>query len=308
MTGWKWPGTFTSGITDGLARIDFDAPLPSGVATLVMEYTAPYDRNLAGLYKVEQAGRPYLVTQMEAYDARKMFVSFDEPRFKTPYSLTVTAPVGMAIAANGALEAKDDAEGGMVRYTFKTTRPIQSYLVALMVGPYDSMTAAPIPASDLRAEPIPLRGFAAAGKGAQLRDALDVTDEMVDWQETYFDYPYPYGKLDLIAAADFAYGAMENAGAIVYREAALLIDDKTSLARRRAIYSTHAQRTGAPAVRQSGDARLVGRYLAERGSRHLDGDQDDERRRPGRRLGSHPGVDQPPPPCQPTALLHPPDP
>ncbi|MCB9963286.1 MAG: M1 family metallopeptidase [Hyphomonas sp.] len=239
--GTEIAGTITTGVTeDGVSRIDFDTPLPSGAATLVMDFTAPYDRNLAGLYKVEQAGRPYLVTQMEASDARRMFVSFDEPRFKTPYTLTVTAPVGMAIAANGALDSSEDAGNSMTTYHFKTTRPIQSYLVALMVGPYDSVTAAPVPPNDIRGEPVPLRAFAAAGKGSQLTDVLAITPAIIDYQEHYFDYPYPYGKLDLIAAADFAYGAMENAGAIVYREAALLIDEHTSLARRRGIFSTNA--------------------------------------------------------------------
>ncbi|MGB2176770.1 MAG: M1 family aminopeptidase [Hyphomonas sp.] len=243
--GMEIAATFTGDeAADGVSRIDFAAPLPAGPATLVIDYEAPYNLNLAGLYKVEQAGLPYLVTQMEPIDARRMFPSFDEPRFKTPYTLTVTAPEGMEVAANGAETGSEDLGNGMVRHSFATTRPIQSYLVALMVGPYDEVIAEPIPATEVRAEPVPLRGFAAAGKGEKLAAALDITDEMVEWQEAYFDYPYPYGKLDLIAAADFAYGAMENAGAIVYRESALLIDDRTSLARRRAIFNTHAHELG----------------------------------------------------------------
>jgi alanyl aminopeptidase len=243
--GMEIAATFTGDeAADGVSRIDFDAPLPAGTATLVIAYEAPYDLNLAGLYKVEQAGLPYLVTQMEAIDARRMFPSFDEPRFKTPYTLTVTAPEGMEVAANGAETGAEDLGNGMVRHSFATTRPIQSYLVALMVGPYDKVVAEPIPATEVRAEPVPLRAFSAAGKGEKLADALAITDEMVEWQEAYFDYPYPYGKLDLIAAADFAYGAMENAGAIVYREGALLIDDKTSLARQRGIFNTHAHELG----------------------------------------------------------------
>jgi aminopeptidase N len=243
--GMEIAATFTGDQADGgVSRIDFDAPVPAGTATLVIDYSAPYNLQLAGLYKVEQAGKPYLVTQMEYIDARRMFPSFDEPRFKTPYTLTVTAPEGMEVAANSTEVSAEMLSDGTVRHSFATTRPIQSYLVALMVGPYDKMIGNPIPATDLRAEPVPLRAFAPEGKGEKLADVLDVTAEIVDWQESYFDYPYPYGKLDLIAAADFAYGAMENAGAIVYREAAILIDDRTSLARRRAIYNTHAHELG----------------------------------------------------------------
>ncbi|MEZ5999330.1 M1 family metallopeptidase [Hyphomonas sp.] len=243
--GMEIGATFTGDQTpDGVARIDFDAPLPAGDATLVLEYEAPYNLHLAGLYKVEQGGLPYLVTQFEDIDARRMFVSFDEPRFKTPYTVTITAPAEMEVTANGAETDAEDLGDGLVRHHFATTRPLQSYLVAIMVGPYDKVEADPIPATDLRPDPIPLRAYAPAGKGEKLKDALAITDEMVEWQESYFDYPYPYGKLDLIAAADFAYGAMENAGAIVYREAALLIDDRTSLTRRRAIYGTHAHELG----------------------------------------------------------------
>ena len=73
---------------------------------------------------------------------------------------------------------------------------------------------------------------------------MDITDEMLTWQEAYFDYPYPYGKLDLIAVPDFAYGAMENAGAIIYRESALLMNERTTLGRKRGILTTHAHELG----------------------------------------------------------------
>ncbi|MEL7454417.1 MAG: M1 family metallopeptidase, partial [Pseudomonadota bacterium] len=111
---------------------------------------------------------------------------------------------------------------------------------ALAVGPYDELIADAIEPNEIRDREVPFRSYAAAGKGEKLREATDSTYDLLSIQEEYFDYPYPYAKLDLIAAPDFAYGAMENAGAIIYREAALLIDERTSLARRRAILTTHA--------------------------------------------------------------------
>jgi alanyl aminopeptidase len=243
--GTEIPATFTGDqAPGGVSRLDFESPVPAGDATLELSYTAPYNFGLAGLYKAVQSDTDYLATQMEPIDARRMMPSFDEPRFKTPWSVTVTAPEGMAVVANGAETGSAPAEEGWTRHTFQTTRPIQSYLVALAVGPYDMRVAADIPATALRADPVPLRGFAARGKGDQLAEALDITDEMLIWQESYFDYPYPYGKLDLVAAPEFAYGAMENAGAIIYREAALLMNEQTSLPRRRAILTTHAHELG----------------------------------------------------------------
>ncbi|MEQ9314485.1 MAG: M1 family metallopeptidase, partial [Henriciella sp.] len=234
-------GTFEGGLADGgVSKIDFADPVPAGNATLVIDYRAPYNFGLAGLYKAEQNGRPYLATQMEPIDARRMFPGFDEPRFKTPWTLTVTAPQGNQVIANAPLTGTSQLENGLVRHTFATTREIQSYLVALAVGPYDMREGQALPANSLRDRPVPFRGFAPAGKGDQLQVAMDITDEMVGYQETYFDYPYPYAKLDIIAVPDFAYGAMENAGAIIYRESALLINDRTPLDRQRGVLSTHA--------------------------------------------------------------------
>jgi len=234
-------GTFTGGMAEGgVSKIDFAEPLTGPTATLNITYAAPYNRNLAGLYRADQADREYLASQMEPIDARRMMPSFDEPRFKTPWTLSVTTPEGNEVITNGALESRERLEDGMVKHTFATTRPIQTYLVALAVGPYDRVDGDPIPANALRAEPIPFRGFAAAGKGEKLKEAMDATDAMLTIQENYFGVPYPYGKLDLIAVPDFAYGAMENAGAIIYRESALLMDERTSLSQRRGILATHA--------------------------------------------------------------------
>ena len=238
-------GSFTRSTAEGgVSRLDFATPVPAGNSTLILEYTAPYNFGLAGLYKAEQNGRPYLATQMEAIDARRMVPSFDEPRFKTPWTLTVTAPAGNQVITNGALRAQTILDNGHMQYQFATTRQIQTYLVALAVGPYDLLDGGVLPPNEVRARAVPFRGFAPAGKGAQLNEAMAITDDMVTWLEAYFDYPYPYGKLDLIAVPDFAYGAMENAGAIIYRESALLIDERTTLSRKRGIMTTHAHELG----------------------------------------------------------------
>lgn len=243
--GTELAATFTRSTAEGgVSRLDFEIPVPAGNSTLVLDYTAPYNFGLAGLYKAEQNGRSYLATQMEPIDARRMVPSFDEPRFKTPWTLTVTTPAGNQVITNGALKAQTSLDTGNIQYEFATTRMIQSYLLALAVGPYDLRDGGVLPSNEIRPRAVPFRGFAPAGKGDQLEQAMAITDEMVTWQEAYFDYPYPYGKLDLIAVPDFAYGAMENAGAIIYRESALLINERTSLGRKRGIMTTHAHELG----------------------------------------------------------------
>ena len=235
------PATFEGDLAEGgVSKLVFDSELPAGDVTLKMAYTAPFNLGLAGLYKAASNGTPYLATQMEAIDARRAFPSFDEPRFKTPWTISVTAPADQKVVANAPEVSATTLEDGWVRHDFAPTRPIQSYLVALAVGPYDERIGDAIPTNTLRAREVPFRAFAAAGKGEQLSDAMESTYDLLRIQEEYFDYPYPYAKLDLIAAPDFAYGAMENAGAIIYRESALLINDRTPLDRRRGILVTHA--------------------------------------------------------------------
>src|SRR5207253_9053756 len=43
--------------------------------------------------------------------------------------------------------------------------------------------------------------------------------------EAYYGLPYPGDKLDLLAIPDFAAGAMENLGAVTFRETALLVNE-----------------------------------------------------------------------------------
>jgi alanyl aminopeptidase len=243
--GTRLDAEFTRSKADGgVSRLDFETPVPQGNSTLTIAYTAPYNFNLSGLYKAEQNGRPYLATQMEPIDARRLVPSFDEPRFKTPWTVTVATPAGNQVVTNGALKAQTVRDDGHIEFQFATTREIQSYLVALAVGPYDLRDGGVLPPNGIRPRAVPFRGFSPSGKGDKLEKAMAITDEMVTWQEAYFDYPYPYGKLDLIAVPDFAYGAMENAGAIIYRESALLMDERTSLARRRRAMTTHAHELG----------------------------------------------------------------
>ena len=91
-----------------------------------------------------------------------------------------------------------------------------------------------------RDRPLPLRGIAARGKGKKLAYALEHTEGILTSLENYFSLPYPYAKLDIIAVPDFDAGAMENAGAITYREQLLLFDDTSSIMSKRSYERVHA--------------------------------------------------------------------
>ena len=208
---------------EGIDALRFDTAVGPGAATIHIEYDAPFDRQLKGLYRTDVGDDHYAFTQFEATSARYAFPSFDEPRFKTPFDVTLDVLGVDHAVSNGRATSTTALEGGMQRIVFNTTPPLPTYLLAIAVGPLDIVEAPPIPPNAVRTHPLPLRGVAARGRGPELAYALEHTPEIVASLERYFAIEYPYEKLDIIAVPDFAGGAMENAGAITFRESLLLL-------------------------------------------------------------------------------------
>jgi alanyl aminopeptidase len=206
----------------GVARLDLPAAVGPGKATLHLEWTRPYETRAVGLYKTTEANLAYIATQFEAVDARRAFPSFDQPEFKTPFDVTLTVPADDAAISNGPELSTTSAGHGQKVVTFQTTKPLPTYLVAVAVGPFDVVQGPTLPPNKLRPYPLPTRGIAPKGRGAELAWALEAGAHIVETEERYFQIAYPYPKLDHLALPDFAYGAMENAGAITYREQLLL--------------------------------------------------------------------------------------
>ncbi len=208
----------------GVARVDFGAELPAQALALEFRYTAPLNKQLQGLYKVAYQGGAYAMTQMEPISARYAFPGFDEPGFKTPFDLSLTVPEADVARANTAAVKTVPAGKGWKTLSFATTLPLPTYLVAFGVGPWDVVEGPAIAANRWRAEPVPLTGVATKGQGARMQRALEQSPAMIEWLEEYFDYGYPFGKLDLVAAPDFSAGAMENPGFVTFRDWLLLLD------------------------------------------------------------------------------------
>ena len=147
---------------------------------------------------------------------------------------------------------------------FSTTAKMSTYLVALAVGRFECL--------ETSAESVPIRICATEGKKELGRTALEMAGQILTFYNRYFTIKYPFGKLDVLAVPDFAAGAMENTAAIFYRETDLLVDSKdASLDRAQAHRLGARARDGAPVVRRSRDDAVVGRHLAERRVRHVDG-------------------------------------
>jgi len=208
----------------GVARVDFGSTLQPQQLTVKVEYTAPLNAQLQGLYKVTAKGQPYAMTQMEPISARFAFPGFDEPGFKTPFDLSITVPDHENVVANTQQVKQSPAGKGWKTVTFAQTLPLPTYLVAFAVGPWDIVAGPDISPTAYRAKPLQLRGIAAKGEGQRMKHVLGETPSIIHALENYYGFGYPFDKLDLLAAPDFEAGAMENPGLVTFRDWLLLID------------------------------------------------------------------------------------
>ncbi|HJU25884.1 MAG TPA: M1 family metallopeptidase [Rhodanobacteraceae bacterium] len=224
----------------GVARIDFGGTLQPQKLQLKIAYQAPYNQTLEGFYKVEFAGRAYAMTQMEPISARYAFPCFDEPGFKTPFDITLTIPAGDKAVANTRVVSESKGRDGWKTLVFEKTKPLPAYLVAWAVGPLDIVDGPTIPANRWRKEPVPVRGIAAKGNGAKMQRALSMVPGIIEAEENYYGFGYPFGKLDLAALPDFSAGAMENAGLVTYRDWLLLLDKDSSPSAVRSTFNVEA--------------------------------------------------------------------
>ena len=233
--------TATPHADSGVLEVRFERTLPAQDIELAFDYSAPFNGQLEGVYKVKLGSDSYAVTQMEPISARYAFPGFDEPRFKTPFDIVLTVPKqDVAVANTLQVQERASADGNWKTLTFAPTEPLPTYLVAFAVGPWDVVDAPPIPANSVRKHPLPLRGIGPRGSAKRLAWVLGETPAVVKFYEDYTARPYPFDKLDLLGAPDFAAGAMENAGLIIYRDALLLLDEHSPADRYRSVFNVNA--------------------------------------------------------------------
>ena len=215
------PASFRQVDPLGVARLDVASTLPKGRATLIFDYDAPFGNGPAGLYHIKVGGDWYAWTQFESIDARAAYPSFDQPGYKTPFTVSLTTKPGY-VAVSNAPESGEAAAGDLVRHRFETTKPLPTYLVAFAVGPFVTRSGA-VPPSPQRPYPLPLRVIATKPNAGRLDYVMNETPSIVAHLEAYFDRPFPFPKLDQIASPVMP-GAMENAGADTYEDNLILLD------------------------------------------------------------------------------------
>jgi len=202
--------------------------LPAGVVTLDLTWQGPLPEAPVGIYRVQDGGHWYVFTQFEPLEARRAFPSFDEPRFKTPYTTIIEVPKGLGAFSNNPERALTTTADGWSRHEFEPTPPLPTYLIAFAIGDFDVVEGANVSGGK-----VPFRVIAPKGKGHLASFVLDKAPRHLAALEQWFGTPYPFAKLDLVAVPNFSSSGMENAGLITFREALLLTDgDKAAIEER----------------------------------------------------------------------------
>jgi aminopeptidase N len=201
--------------------------LTGGTNTFAAKFRSPVAPTGTPLtvYRDPADGREYWYTLVVPADAHRLYPCFDQPDLKAGFTLTLDVPAQWAVVANGIEQPDASTENGRRRIHFRETKPISTYLMAFAAGPFDVVDG-----GRLRVDGIdptqPLRLFVRPSQRHNFdRDALvHMHAAGLRWLTEYFGVPYPFDKLDVVLVPGFPYSGMEHAGAIFYREQALVFD------------------------------------------------------------------------------------
>ncbi len=221
--GQDLPVRIESDDTRGAARVSTGSRLPVGPATLLLEFDAPYNPQLVGVYRLKTPGGWAAYTQFEAIDARRAFPCFDEPGFKIPWDLELTVPAGLLAFANTSESSSSSrSPAASSRSASRRHAPCRATSSPSSSAHSTSCPRPPFHRQDRDIARSRCAGIASRGRGPELAHALGVGAQLLPRLEQWFGIAFPYEKLDHVAEPDFAYGAMENAGLITYTEQYLL--------------------------------------------------------------------------------------
>lgn len=207
------------------ATFHFVGPIRRGEAKLRLVFRGILNDKLRGFYRSQYEARGVIrhmaTTQFESTDARRAFPCFDEPAQKAIFHVTLLVPTHTIAISNTLPISEEEREGNLREVVFSPTPKMSTYLLAFIIGEFEHV-------EKKTKEGTLVRVFTTPGKKHQAEFALECAVKTLSFYNDYFDIPYPLPVLDLIAIPDFSAGAMENWGAITYRETALLVDPKHS--------------------------------------------------------------------------------
>jgi aminopeptidase N len=205
-------------------RITLDGLAASNELRVAAE--CAYSRSGEGLHRFTDPadGRVYMYSDLETFDAHRLYACFDQPDMKATYELTVTAPADWLVVSNMAPESTQQ-EGEALRWHFPPTPAVPTYITAVAAGPYHVVRD--------EHDGIPLGVFCRQSLAEYLDadEILEVTRQGFDFYQGSFGIKYPFGKYDQLFVPEFKEGAMENAGCVTFLEAYIFRSRVTDFAR-----------------------------------------------------------------------------
>ncbi len=202
-------------------QLRFASSIAPGEWRLHLVFQGKLNDQLRGFYRStykDQSGttQTLAATQFEATDARRAFPCWDEPDFKAVFATTLAIDPALTAVSNTQV-VSESLEAGKKVLRFADSIKMSTYLVALIVGRIEATKPVFVGKTAVRLWTVP-------GKQPLTTFGHDIAVASLKFFEAYYGIPYPGDKLDLLAIPDFASGAMENLGAITFRETALLVD------------------------------------------------------------------------------------
>jgi puromycin-sensitive aminopeptidase len=208
------------------AVLSFPEQLEAGSWKLNIKFKGILNDKLHGFYRStykDPDGNTKVIatTQFEATDARRAFPCFDEPDFKAVYRVTLIVDRHLTAISNAKIRAEKLLPSGKKVVRFNDTMKMSTYLVAFIVGEFEATEI-------VDADGTPVRIWTRPGQLHLAKFAEGIAVHALTFFNHYYGLKYPGDKLELIAIPDFAFGAMENLGAVTFRDTALLVDEKTA--------------------------------------------------------------------------------
>ena len=198
--------------------------IENGTYKLYMEFKSEITNDLKGFYRSkfltkDEEEKWIATTQFEPTSARNAFPCWDEPEYKAVFSITIVADKKYLRVSNEKVLSEKEVEDNKIETTFVDSMKMSTYLVAFVIGELEVTEIGE--AGNTKVRIVHRPGFS-----HQTNYAGTAGIELLNFFEDYYKIPYPGSKLDLIAIPDFAMGAMENVGAVTFRENLLLIDEE----------------------------------------------------------------------------------
>ena len=188
-----------------------------------VEIVPDANTQLMGLY----ASGGLLCTQCEAEGFRRITFFPDRPDVLTRYVVKMTADKAAfpVLLGNGDCTGAGDLPDGRHWAEWTDPFPKPSYLFALVAG---QLSANRDQFTTMTGKTVDLAIWVAEADLPKTQHAMDALKASMRWDEEVYGREYDLGQFNIVAVADFNFGAMENKSLNIFNSRYILADPDTA--------------------------------------------------------------------------------